>query len=248
MTAIPAVSSTALCGAGKNPNASGRHSPRAAHSLPRRCGRRVPHDAERDRQEACRHGGLGHPTRNGRRQPAAAQPLRIYERGGRPGQAHGDRGAHGRDENAHTSRPIAQGETCWRKATEADRSHAASAAPMKAIQSVKCCTITVDPGMPGSLHCRETISVMGSSVIAVRAAAGTRRSSGIQAPRRGGDRPVGGSARAIICGLPRRTRGNRRAVCGPRRTGRRESCRLATSGKPPPRLCATPLGRRRRRE
>ena len=43
---------------------------------------------------------------------------------------------------------------------------------MKAIQSVRCCTTTVDPGIPGSLHCRETISVMGSSAIAVRAADG----------------------------------------------------------------------------
>ena len=54
---------------------------------------------------------------------------------------------------------------------------AAKAAPMNAIQSVRCCTITVEPGMPGSRHCRETISVMGSSDISVRATAGTSRSS-----------------------------------------------------------------------
>ena len=51
---------------------------------------------------------------------------------------------------------LAESERSW-----PDR--AAKAAPMKAIQSVRCCTTTVDPGIPGSLHCREIISVIGSS-------------------------------------------------------------------------------------
>ena len=55
-------------------------------------------------------------------------------------------------------------------------------------------------------------------------------------------------ASALIFGLPRRTRGIRRGAFGPRRTGRRESSRLAASDKRLPRLCATPPRSRRRRE
>ena len=170
MTAIPAVSITALCGAGMNPNRHGTHSPRAANSLPRRWGaacHTMPSATHRNpagmTDSATQRGrnavNLPPSSRSAFTNKAAAQARHMAIAA----------------PTAETKMRTLPAHRSGRKVlAESDRrrsKRAARAAPRKAIHSVRCCTSTVEPGMPGSLHCREIISAMGSSAISASATA-----------------------------------------------------------------------------